>query len=136
MLPVDHTDHPSTSSTYVISILLFKFDVPPALSHNNIQIQNGFDDQLHCYPIIGTQNAPARVRRLPKLKCQTLHAQGLQGWIPVRPVLTKLNISFSYITPSHIDSAQVYGNEAQVADTLRASRLDRGDKMYSSVCTY
>jgi hypothetical protein len=57
---------------------------PPTLTQ---QIPNGFDDPLHCYPILGTQNALARVRRLRELGRQILHARGFQGWVPVSPVL-------------------------------------------------
>ena len=38
----------------------------------------------------------------------------------------------TYITLSHVDSAQMYGNEAQVADAVRESGLDRGDVFISA----
>jgi len=109
------------------------FQLPPgALLPHNIQIPNGFDDRLCCYPVFWTQNALARVRGLPELKCQTRHARGFQGWVPVRPVLFRFDRHLFIPSLRHVDSAQMYGNEAQVADAVRASGLDRGDVFISA----
>ncbi|KIM45209.1 hypothetical protein M413DRAFT_8500 [Hebeloma cylindrosporum] len=47
----------------------------------------------------------------------------------VRPMLEAFKVGYR-----HVDSAQWYGNEAQVADAVRESGLDRGDVFVPTKC--
>ncbi len=81
------------------------------------------------------QNASSRVRRVPKLRHESFGDRGVQGWLSVRlsfqDSAERSIFLFFFFDPRHIDSAQVYRNEADVGEGVRASGLNRQDVFIS-----
>jgi hypothetical protein len=110
--------------------------LPPALSYSkNIQIPMALtiDSTVtlssgHKMPLLGFgvfQNSNAKPSTLEAFKAGYRYVQFYEADYFI--------LIDTYITPtSHVDSAQMYGNEAQVADAVRASGLDRGDVFISA----